>query len=319
MSSMGADRHERSATRVETSVPTPFSRPGQFWRGNLHGHSTRSDGRRSPEAACAIYRDAGYDFLSLTDHFLEQYDWPLTDAPAIPGLTTIRGAELHPPRDQMELGERWHIVAVGLPADFAPTLPAETGPELAARAVEAGAFVFAAHPQWFAMTERDMLALEAVHGVDIFNAGCGEDNDTAESAYMLDLMLSRGRRLLACATDDSHFVPNACDHLVGWVMVKCERNEPDALVAALKAGDFYSSTGVGIFDLAVTPGERLRLRCSPASRAFAIGGPAVYRIAAEQGMTEAEFDLRDWPSPFVRVVVRDEAGRKAWTNPIWFA
>ena len=302
---------------MATPTTTPFSKPGQFWRGNLHGHSTRSDGHRGPADVCALYRAAGYDFISLTDHFLERYDWPLTEPPPTPGLTTIRGAELHPTRDTMELGAPWHIVAVGLPADFAPTPPEETGPELAARAAEAGAFVFAAHPQWFAMTERDMLALVAAHAVEIFNAGCGEDNDTAESVNMLDQMLDRGRRLFACATDDSHFVPNARDHLAGWVMVKSERNEPDALVAALKAGDFYASTGVGIFDLELIPGERLRLTCSPACRAFAIGGPAVYRIAASQGMTDAEFDLRDWPSPFVRVVVRDDAGHKAWTNPFW--
>ncbi|HEX5500214.1 MAG TPA: CehA/McbA family metallohydrolase [Thermomicrobiales bacterium] len=302
---------------MATPLTTPFAKPGQFWRGNLHGHTTRSDGHRSPEEVCAFYRGAGYDFIALTDHFLERYGWPLTEGPATPGLTTILGAELHPTRDRMELGEMWHIVAVGLPAGFAPTAPDETGPQLAARAAEAGAFVFAAHPQWFAMTERDMLALDAAAGVEIFNAGCGEDNDTAESAYMLDQMLDRGRRLLACATDDSHFTPNARDHLAGWVMVKSERNEPEEIVAALKAGDFYASTGAGIYDLDLTPGERLRLRCSPVSRAFAIGGPAVYRIAAAQGMTEAEFDLRDWRSPFVRVVVRDDTGRKAWTNPIW--
>lgn len=27
----------------------PFSAPGRFWRGNLHTHSTLSDGALSPE------------------------------------------------------------------------------------------------------------------------------------------------------------------------------------------------------------------------------------------------------------------------------
>jgi hypothetical protein len=36
-------------------------------------------------------------------------------------------------------------------------------------------------------------------------------------------------------------------------------------------------------------------------------------------MTEAEFDLRGWDAPYARVLVRDDAGRKAWTNPLWFA
>ena len=46
-----------------------------------------------------------------------------------------------------------------------------------------------------------------------------------------------------------------------------------------------------------------------------------YRGAAEillSMLTEAEFDLSGWDSPYARVLVRDNAGRKAWTNPIWF-
>ena len=39
-----------------------------FYRGNTHCHTTRSDGRRSPEEVIALYREAGYDFLALTDH-----------------------------------------------------------------------------------------------------------------------------------------------------------------------------------------------------------------------------------------------------------
>ena len=37
-----------------------------FYRGNTHCHTTRSDGRRSPEEVIALYREAGYDFLALT-------------------------------------------------------------------------------------------------------------------------------------------------------------------------------------------------------------------------------------------------------------
>ena len=33
------------------------------------------------------------------------------------------------------------------------------------------------------------------------------------------------------------------DHFGGWVMVQAEANDPDLLLDALKAGDFYSSTG----------------------------------------------------------------------------
>ena len=48
--------------------PSAFTAPGRFWRGNLHTHSTRSDGVLSPQEVCRRYPDEGYDFLALTDH-----------------------------------------------------------------------------------------------------------------------------------------------------------------------------------------------------------------------------------------------------------
>ena len=39
----------------------PFAGPGRFYKGNLHTHSTRSDGAHDPETVCALYREAGYE------------------------------------------------------------------------------------------------------------------------------------------------------------------------------------------------------------------------------------------------------------------
>ena len=301
-------------------METLFSRPGRFWRGNLHTHSTLSDGRRPAEEVCRFYQQAGYDFLALTEHFLERYGWPIVDTAPFRSqhFTTLIGAELHPAQDRMELGATWHLLAVGLPLDFAPSPLMETGPELAQRALTAGAYVAAAHPAWHAMTERDVESLGPIHALEIFNASAGDDNDCAESTYMLDLFLARGSRLTACATDDAHFVLNTRDRESGWVMVKSATLDPGSLLTALKAGDYYSSSGLEIHELVVEPGRQLHLRCSPANRVFLIGGPAKYQTIGEQGITEAVFDLSAWTSPYARVVVRDNNGRKAWTNPLWF-
>lgn len=42
---------------------------GRFFRGNLHCHSNRSDGLLQPDEVVGAYRDAGYDFICLSDHF----------------------------------------------------------------------------------------------------------------------------------------------------------------------------------------------------------------------------------------------------------
>ena len=46
----------------------PFRQSGQWYRGNTHSHSTESDGQLSMSDRFAAYREAGYDFLVLTDH-----------------------------------------------------------------------------------------------------------------------------------------------------------------------------------------------------------------------------------------------------------
>lgn len=124
----------------------PFDRPGRFWRGNLHTHSDRSDGALPPEEISHLYRQAGYDFVAITDHFRTEYGFPLTDTRALrtTAFTTMPGAELHAPRT--EFSAEWHLIALGLPPGFPPPGPAESGPELARRARAAGAFIGMAHP-----------------------------------------------------------------------------------------------------------------------------------------------------------------------------
>ena len=133
----------------------PFSTPGRFWRGNLHTHSTLSDGALNPAEVVEAYKRAGYDFLQLSDHFLGRFDWPIADTRKLRSneFTTLIGAEVH--AMGTTVGEYWHIVATGLPLDFPPAKPDESGPRLAERAREAGAFVSIAHPSWSQLTIED--------------------------------------------------------------------------------------------------------------------------------------------------------------------
>lgn len=300
-----------------------FTAPGRFWRGNLHTHSTRSDGVVAPEEVCRRYRDEGYDFLALTDHFIGLYGYPIVDTLPMRtnGFTTILGAELH--SGPMANGELWHILAVGLPADFAPpqtpdfgVYPGmETGPELAARAVAAGAFVAIAHPQWSGMTLADARSITAAHAVEIYNHGCAVGCDRPDGFAIADLLLSEGRQLTMVATDDAHFYEP--DHFGGWVMVKSEANEPDALLAALKRGDFYSSQGPELRDVRLE-GDVVVVESSAVVSVIAMGQGTGAKAVHGASMTRAEVPLaRLDTSPWLRVAVVDAAGRRAWSNPIW--
>ncbi len=296
----------------------PFSTLGRFWKGNLHTHSTLSDGLQSPQEVCRLYAQAGYDFISLTDHFSEQYGFPITDTRPYRSrtFTTILGAELH--AGQIGNGSIWHIVAVGLPSGFAPPTEGETGAQIAARARESGAFIGIAHPNWYALSESDIHTLGAAHAVEIYNGVAADANDRPESWHILNVLLDKGQRYFAYAADDAHFSPNYHDFRRGWVQVKSEERSPDALLAALKAGAFYSSTGPNLYDIAVVPGQRVTVHCSPVQRIFLSGTGSTVQQAWGHGLTSAEFDLSSWNSPYCRVTVRDQQGGRAWSNPIWF-
>lgn len=294
----------------------PFDKKGQFYRGNLHTHSTRSDGTKSPESLCKTYQEAGYHFLAITDHFLRRYNFPITDSTPYrtAEFTTLIGAELHVP--QTELGEVWHILTVGLPFDFSSPTDNETGPQIAARALEAGAYVAAAHPYRYGLTEADILSLGDIHAIEIFNGASVEHNDRHDSWHMLDLLLARGKHYNACACDDAHFLPRFSDFQRGWVWVKCESLTPEALLEALKAGHYYSSTGPEIHDIQIR-GGRIYVKCSPAARIFVSGIRDQAASVAGDNITEGEILLSSVRSQYIRVTVLDKNGGRAWSNPIW--
>jgi len=263
-----------------------FSGPGRFYKGNLHTHSTRSDGKLPPEEVAAAYRSRGYDFLALTDHFLKQYGYPITDTRPFraPGFTTLLGAELHAPR--IAAGMDWHLVAAGLPLDFTPPAPDETGPALAARAVE------------------------------VYNHGSAQWSDRGESWYLCDLLLARGRRVSAYAADDAHFIGSRPAAFAAWVQVRAEELAPKALLAALKAGDYYASQGPEFFDIIVGEGQ-VAITCSPCATIILSGPSAHARQTRGDPLTTITFSLDGFERAYCRVTLIDAEGKRAWSNPIW--
>lgn len=221
----------------------PFDKPGRFYKGNLHAHSDNSDGMLPPDELADLYREAGYDFLAVTDHFRRRYGFPVADTRPYrrEGFETLLGAELHAP--ETGLGEDWHILAVGLPPDFPARGVSEGGPELARRTREAGAFVGIAHPAWYGLTFADAESLDrAAHAVEVYNHSSLEDNDRSDGCYLADALLADGRRLNAYAADDAHLREVAWDAFGGWVEVRSEALEAGARPVPSRRSRLATST-----------------------------------------------------------------------------
>lgn len=86
--------------------------------------------------------------------------------------------------------------------------------------------------------------------------------------------------------------------------------------AAIRAGNFYSTTGPDFLGIEVTD-DQVSIETSPIRRALLVGPP--YLTHCRQGetpFTNASFPLDpEWR--YVRLVIEDDAGRRAWTNTLF--
>lgn len=293
----------------------PFNIPGRFYRGNLHTHSTGSDGKHSVGEVIRRYREAGYDFLSISDHFREIYDYPITDTRDLrsDGFTTLIAAELH--ASEMLCGDIWHILAVGLPVDFPPLKENETIFEVTRRAADAGAFIGICHPSWSGLTVEEAYQIDCAHAVEIYNHGSKIEVERGEDIPFWENMLNSGHHLSGYATDDAHRMTHDC--FGGWIHVKAASLDPELLLKALKAGHYYSSQGPQINSMDFD-GDELTVTCSPVDSISLQGlGQKNDRIHGK-GLVEATFDISQFKASHLRLTLRDADGKRAWSNPIWF-
>ncbi|MBM3472111.1 MAG: PHP domain-containing protein [Armatimonadetes bacterium] len=290
----------------------PFELPGSFLKGNLHTHTTNSDGKLTPQQAVDLYREAGYDFLALTDHGRMT---PFADLDT-DGLVMLPGMELHPGTG--ELGQTHHIVAIGMDEEIA--VPKELNLQAALDLIAPlSHFVFIAHPYWTSLTYADILGLTGHVGIEVFNFTCECGIGRGDSGVHWDELLARGERPVGFAVDDAH--SHYPDTLGGWVMVKTTDGTASGIIEATLAGSFYSSSGPAIEDVAFES-DRATVRCSPCQAVHVICpapgcGSTTHHLARDGGpYTEVSlYASPDW-NP-IRIECVDESGRKAWTNPFW--
>lgn len=90
------------------------------FRGDLHMHTHRSDGRESPAVVCANYRKKGYDFIVVTDH--HRY-YPSLEAQKAfscieSALNILPGEEVHLPDNDVHIVNAGGLFSVNGILDF---------------------------------------------------------------------------------------------------------------------------------------------------------------------------------------------------------
>ncbi|HPY94701.1 MAG TPA: hypothetical protein PLR12_04685 [Clostridia bacterium] len=287
-----------------------YQKTGREYKGNLHLHTTGSDGRRSPEDAVRAYGEAGYDFLALTDHR------KVTSLPGYTGpVTLLKGLELD---ENLALGECIHLVGVGVSDSIMPQVRQGMPSKEALNLIHAhGGLCYLAHPHWSMNTLATLRGLEGLDGAEIYNGFSGPPYNPlrAEATQLLDLAAMEGRFLPTIATDDTHYYEG--ELFSGFILAQADSSSERDIMAALRAGRYYASSGPR-FESVSLEGDEVKVACSPVRHIIFHsnlpwnGG----RVTTGEGVREGSYRLnRAWGERFVRVVLEDLEGRRAWLNP----
>lgn len=311
-----------------------ISNGDNWYRGNLHSHSTASDGALAPDALAVMYRERGYSFLALSEH--ERFTARTVAGPGFLILPAIeRAVYVGDGRKVYHFngfrGSQPILAAATAPPlvhDQTVQIPDWTGPATAQNVIDelkaSGNLVMLNHPVWSYNTDEDVAALAGYFAIEIYNHGCVVENDSGLATAHWDALLRAGRRVWGVATDDNHNrnryheAPPEWDSFGGWVMVGADSLSHDAICDALVAGRFYSSAGPTIRDLTVDGGE-VTVECSPVERIhFITGERRGYSRCDSNGreLTTATYRLSG-DELYVRVECIDGRGRRAWTNPVF--
>lgn len=287
-----------------------FDGSRKLYKGNLHLHTTLSDGKKTPEEAGRIYRENGYDFLAVSDHKRATTQTTLTD-----GLLSIRSVEL----DFFLVGQVVHIVGVGVDDSFNERLPRLTTPQRAIDGIkEAGGIAILAHPAWSLNTPEVINGLRGLDAVEIYNtvSGMPFNADRADSSSIIDIAFSQGKLLNLVASDDAHFYIG--DECKSCIMAAAEDNTEESIKKAILAGDFYATQGPHIQKIEFD-GSTVKIWTSPVKYiSFLSDLPWVSgRTKEGEGLTYAEYTLNpNTKHKFIRILLVDENGKRAWSNPI---
>jgi hypothetical protein len=318
--------------------------PDTWQRGSTHVHARPSGDSSTPITdVIAWYERHGYDFIVLTDHNQvseiakgnDTHGKPYVSAPDH-GLIVLAGSELtNNPGTCIPVGDRGkcriHVNVLGATErptgkiDWAERKSDQRLDKYQAALVETGKLGGMAqinHPQWLWGMNKDLLVELANRGVKLFEVANAQfrrwdagDSKHPSTEQLWDDALSAGVTLWGVASDDAHdYGEKRGKYPAGgaWIAVRARR-DPQAILDAIAAGQFYASTGVVLDHAEASQGD-LVVSVAPNETgdytiAFVEMGKVVDTIHARSARRAVP------ATGYLRAVVTRDDGKKAWVQP----
>jgi hypothetical protein len=279
----------------------------RYYRGNTHTHAYPMSAdiphpSYTPLEVVRDYRALGYDFLVFTDHDTWwNPEWLSTaDFTVIGGSETASRAYLQWAHFTA-LNPQGQVDAAGL--GFQQTID-QIGSK--------GGLAILNHPRFGSVPVTARQVIDKMrHGLqhfEIYNAVTAHATPLGGDVTIWDSVLTTGRLIYGVASDDSHHPSHQGK---AWIMVRSASLARDSLVEAIRAGDFYASTGVGLDSVSLGPG-RLYVRSTNGDQVRFIGQNG-WVLAQVLGRA-ASYRMRGYEG-YVRAEITNAAGQRAWTQP----
>lgn len=280
---------------------------GKTWyKGNLHTHTTNSDGAYTPEETIGLYKSKGYDFLALTDH------WFHGEGRQEENFLLLNGTEFDVGQNVQE--GIYHIVGIGM--EKAPALT-KRAPGLSAQKIideihNVNGIAILAHPAWSLDRASEVIKLHGIDGCEIYNTTSGLPwNCRPYSGVFFDEMALLGHYLPCMAADDAHHYTG--DETRSYIMVQVDALTREGILEAIRANRFYATQGPKFW--IEIENDTVTVHSSPVCEVvfFTDTVWAGDRATVGENITEATYKIKPTDT-FVRVELKDKDGNSGWSG-----
>ena len=310
-------------------MKTIISSSGNKFKGNIHMHTTISDGSVCREEAIRQYRSNGYDFIAITDHRKPgPTEFIKGDPDAVSeyekrDFLIMSGAEWDTGSNYPGDGRIFHILGIGtgdIPSLRKYPWGTSPGPEEMIKAIaDAGGISILCHPSWSVMDPDDISRAEGVSGAEIYNtvSGLPWNVARADSSQYFDIWASRGLMVTAVAADDAHHYDG--DQCVSYILVDADELSEKAVTEAIRDGKFYASQGPVITEYVVDR-DRSEIRMKVSKDVVKAVFYSNYSWSDERTIIPDEdgIVIRHTvdTETFMRCELLTADGKRAWTSPV---
>ncbi len=314
-----------------------------YYKANMHCHSTNSDGKRTPSEIKEAYKKEGYSVVAFTDHELLIDNSDLNDD----DFLTITSCEIAiKEKEKMSTLKKLDMKVTHLNLYSLTPHNTETPcynrvydhfkhdcPEekihipkrnfkrkyskrginkIIKEANKKGFLVSYNHPRWSLEDARSYLSYKGLWGVEIFNTSSLRIGFLDYNINAFDEFLKDGQKIFSLAGDDNH---KCEDSFGGYTVINSESLDYKNIMEALKTGQYYVSTGAEIKGFYVD-GLKAHLNVPEAKKIIMSTGirrAEVRDITKDENKTDIAFDISK-EDKYIRFDIVDEKGKTAHTQ-----